>query len=228
VPKKKTDIQAKVPTQAIEYDGQLYELPIVSTGMELTDEQKAPIMELICKMYATGQHSVKNCCDAVGISTSSFYYWRKNNGEFGQLFVKAAEAGKAGFKELLHEATKRTALKVMNGEFVRELKRTEKIYQQGADGKPILAAMKTVSQEQWLRPSAAFISSMLGLAEPESYSRELMLEERLNGATSSDMKAIIEGLTIYDEPDDNATVKPPLTSEQDAREYGLRLKPPKK
>lgn len=231
----KKEVQKKIPTHSVEYDGEVYTLPIVSTGADkLTDEDRLPIVELICLMYSTGAYSVQDCCDACGVSTSSFYNWTSSVGQFGELFFKAKEKSKAGYKKLLHEAAKDTALKVMRGEMVREVKRVEQVFEsvpiRDKNGnlvktEPRQIGMRIVKQEQWLRPSTAFIMGALELTEPENYSKTLMIEERVNGASTDSIQEIIESLRINDNQGEHAA-KPPITSEEQAREYGKQLKNP--
>lgn len=56
---------------------------------EYSDKQKAEIVEYICSLYESQNATLESCCEAAGISYTSFYLWTSRFEDFKDRFKKA-------------------------------------------------------------------------------------------------------------------------------------------
>lgn len=210
----------QLPTMPVEWQDEVHHLPIIGRGVDVPLESKIQIATLLCEMYGTGNYTLESCCKVCGISAATFNNWRKGFKEIKDLYNTAKQNASTAYQELLHDELNTTLLRVIRGEFVREVTRKETV-QQMVSGRMETVARRLVVQEQWLKPSTSLLLSLKEAFEPGTYSKQLKLAERLDGAVGDSLENIIAGLEISD--DDPRTIKPPITSEEAARQYGKNL-----
>jgi transposase-like protein len=58
------------------------------------------LVERICELFATGEHSVASVCTQVGISEAVFYRWKNDKVEFVESLKKAEALRLSAFKQM--------------------------------------------------------------------------------------------------------------------------------
>jgi ACT domain-containing protein len=58
------------------------------------------LVERICTLFATGEHSVADVCKQVGLAESTFYKWKEEKSEFSESLKKAEDLRLSAFKRM--------------------------------------------------------------------------------------------------------------------------------
>lgn len=58
------------------------------------------LVQRICELFATGEHSVASVCEQVGLAESTFYKWKEEKSEFSESLKKADVLRLSAFKNM--------------------------------------------------------------------------------------------------------------------------------
>lgn len=205
------------------YDGKKYRLPFVSKGRRLTPSKKLEIAELVCLIYSNEADSLATCLKKCGIqSRTTWFRWVKEMEQIEQLYNKAQHTHRENLHQIILEETQATILKLVRGEFIKELETVEHIYQV-IDGKEVEVGKKVTTREIFVRPSTALLLRILEMGEPEMYCRPVVIAKALAKDNDIGIMDIINNIKIDDSRALDEQPHPLFKTEEEAREWGKTL-----
>lgn len=203
----------KIPKRLVEYNGDEFEIAIIRKGIQLNDEEKLKIGELVCLMYGTDEHSLENCLEMCGIKSDvTWYNWIDAIGGIEEMYIKAQIEKDKRYRRKLKKRGRTVVERMMEGYIVDLVeKKAERIDTGMRDeqGKPIVE-MRTlaVTQKQiYVRPSPAIIKMAVFNVDRDVFKNDVKEDAVDNELMASEIKVIIEGGIIE-----------PITDEDDIKE----------
>lgn len=103
-----------------------------------TDEEKISLSKRICEIYETQHCTLDSACEAVGITSRSFYLWAAQISEISETYKKAkVKSEEHYFEERLKPKVMRSLEKLVEGQTYTETRREEGSGPQGPTFKTV-------------------------------------------------------------------------------------------
>lgn len=87
-----------------------------------TLEEKIDLSTKVCDLYSSQNATLKSCCDAVGVSENTFYYWTVHVEEVKELYKKAKESSTEIYWDKLRQKAQKSLERLIEGEKYFETK----------------------------------------------------------------------------------------------------------
>lgn len=151
-------------------------LPKPSKGRNLTNAQKLKVATVVCKIYATDQHTLQTCLEAVGIkSDNTWYNWCDQIAEIAEAYQDAIKEKDKVYRGRLRQRARTSLEKMVEGYVVatREVM-YEYIVITDKDGK--VTGRKKVAigekvKEHYVKPSPTLIQYVLNNLDSGNFER---------------------------------------------------------
>lgn len=181
--------KAVTTTREVEFQGETYHLPIVGPGRSTSEEEKLAIAEVVCIMYATDDHALRNCLEVCGInSASTWYQWLDESAQIGTVYKAAQKKRDQIYRANLKQRARTMAERMITGFTktlrTRELENVSSLADE-PEGDPDgdneatlrtppgsrLITTRLVEKEVYIRPSPTLIQYALNNVDPENFER---------------------------------------------------------
>ncbi|WP_256013138.1 transposase [Desertivirga xinjiangensis] len=130
------------------------------------------LVDVICELYAKGEHSIKDICKMAGISKDTFFEWKKNNADFSDR-LKGLEDDRLENYAIMARSGLAKLLDVHEYEEVT----TE--YVTDPDGKPIVKHQKRVKKK--VMPNATAVIFALTNRDPDNWKHKQEMDVTTKG-----------------------------------------------
>jgi hypothetical protein len=153
--------QKKQATKKVNFDGNKYELAILSPGRQPSDDDKVAIASLVCKMYASNRVTIASCLKKCGISSSSTWHkWTSENEEIEKLYLKAREIRANTRRDELREIALDMTERLIKGYTYKALEETFEPVPDLSGGET-LKKVKVVEKDVFVKPSIVLIRDLI-------------------------------------------------------------------
>jgi transposase-like protein len=126
----------------------------------------ADLTARLCALLSTGEHTVADVCQQVGITESTFYKWKLEKSEFSEVLKKAEAQRLAAFKRMARSGL----AKLLE---VHEVEETTTEYVDKA-GKPLIKSRKVTKRV--FMPNATAVIFALKNLDPENFKDRQQVE----------------------------------------------------
>ena len=150
-------------------------LPAVTRGRNLTEEQKIVIAECVCNLYQTDRYSLETCLSAVGIkSDGTWYKWCDEIEEIEALYQEATKKKDRIYRGRLKERGRTSLERGIEGYTITL---TEQVYQwqeiAQEQGPPKLEQVLVAEKKKqvYVKPSPTLIQYVLNNLDSANFER---------------------------------------------------------
>lgn len=146
----------RIKYQQVEVNGEKHKVAMTKAGRRLPLEEKIKIAELVCQMYETDEHTLKECAKNVGIDVKTFFNWTQKYPEISSIYLDADNLKDRIYRHKLKSRAITQAERLIDG-YTVELKDVEAT--KDADGNKTGSKIKV--REVLVRPSAKLIHTVI-------------------------------------------------------------------
>lgn len=118
------------------------------------------VVDVICELYANGEHSIKDICQMVGISKDTFFTWKKTFPDFSDRLKAVDDDRLENFAKMARSGL----AKLLD---VHEYEEVTTEYTTDKKGKPVVKAQKRVKKK--IMPSATAVIFALTNRDPDNW-----------------------------------------------------------
>ncbi|QDP50431.1 MAG: hypothetical protein Unbinned5350contig1001_46 [Prokaryotic dsDNA virus sp.] len=202
--------KVKELVRTVEYEGEVFEVPLTGKGKVLSTEGKMKIVKVVCFLYATDKYNLVSCLNMCGVkSDTTWYNWIDEVGEIGELYLKAQLEKDRRYRVQLKERGRTVVERMMDGYIVDLVEKREERVNTGEidkDGKVIygMQILSAVQKQIYIRPSPAIIKMAVFNVDRDMFKPSIKEDAVDNELMASDIKILIEGGSV-----------PPVTDESE-------------
>jgi len=152
--------KSRIDRQIVKIGEQEFRLAKPHKGVDLPIKEKIEIAKVICQFYETDDHTLEECCQAVGVNSRTFFKWRADLPEISEIYLQADKEKETIYRHKLRQRARTNAERLMDG-YTVELTEHEAERFVDQAGNVTMVTTRVKRKEVFIRPSVKLTETVL-------------------------------------------------------------------